>query len=391
MPTKDVTEFTTYPRSDLCGPLASVDRPTFIRTSTWSNTPGFPDVSPLPFRAYTMDLTKHAIPMTTVQHVQHPNPCKRLFHGDVLTEFGELGVLRAPWLFTDSESKAIASARRKAKDATANWAQMLAEAGKTYNLAISTLETLRRAVKALKRGNLKQVIRTLGLPLGDKRVLRSDPTKPLAQRWLELQYGWKPLYLDLQKSLYDATLRTYLGGPKFRVVGNGRDFNQQVTDWNFAQNVYAETRSFKGTTSFSKCILEFECDSTVLDDLGRMGLTNPVSLAWELVPFSFVVDWFLPIGTFLETLDLSNALVFRRGMLSTIRRQKTVITYQKNRNFSLASGGSFQVSGAETHSKVSFARSVFDLLPAQPYPRIKNPFTPGHFYNALALFRNSFK
>jgi hypothetical protein len=34
----------------------------------------------------------------------------------------------------------------------------------------------------------------------------------------------------------------------------------------------------------------------------RMGLVNPLSIAWEVVPFSFVVDWFLPVGNFLENL-----------------------------------------------------------------------------------------
>lgn len=32
-----------------------------------------------------------------------------------------------------------------------------------------------------------------------------------------------------------------------------------------------------------------------------LGLTNPAAIAWELVPFSFVVDWFIPIGNFLNS------------------------------------------------------------------------------------------
>jgi hypothetical protein len=33
-----------------------------------------------------------------------------------------------------------------------------------------------------------------------------------------------------------------------------------------------------------------------------LGLTNPLNVAWELVPFSFVVDWFIPIGSFFDGL-----------------------------------------------------------------------------------------
>jgi len=35
--------------------------------------------------------------------------------------------------------------------------------------------------------------------------------------------------------------------------------------------------------------------------LSQLGLVNPASLAWELVPFSFVVDWFANVGDFLAS------------------------------------------------------------------------------------------
>jgi len=32
----------------------------------------------------------------------------------------------------------------------------------------------------------------------------------------------------------------------------------------------------------------------------RMGLTNPAAVLWELLPWSFVADWFIPIGSYIE-------------------------------------------------------------------------------------------
>ncbi len=32
----------------------------------------------------------------------------------------------------------------------------------------------------------------------------------------------------------------------------------------------------------------------------RLGLTNPAAVAWELVPYSFVVDWFVNVGDYLN-------------------------------------------------------------------------------------------
>lgn len=41
-----------------------------------------------------------------------------------------------------------------------------------------------------------------------------------------------------------------------------------------------------------------------------LGLVNPLSVAWDLVPWSFVIDWFTGIGTFLGGLtDMYGLLV----------------------------------------------------------------------------------
>jgi hypothetical protein len=32
----------------------------------------------------------------------------------------------------------------------------------------------------------------------------------------------------------------------------------------------------------------------------KLGFVNPGVIAWELVPFSFVIDWFVPVGNFLS-------------------------------------------------------------------------------------------
>jgi hypothetical protein len=41
-----------------------------------------------------------------------------------------------------------------------------------------------------------------------------------------------------------------------------------------------------------------------LNTLGKLGLTNPLSAAWNLATLSFVVDWFIPIGDYLDALDV---------------------------------------------------------------------------------------
>lgn len=44
---------------------------------------------------------------------------------------------------------------------------------------------------------------------------------------------------------------------------------------------------------------------------------NPIEWAWELIPFSFVLDWVLPVGDYLESLDNLNGLSNIRGVVTT--------------------------------------------------------------------------
>jgi hypothetical protein len=48
-------------------------------------------------------------------------------------------------------------------------------------------------------------------------------------------------------------------------------------------------------------------------DLERLGLVNPLAVAWELVPLSFVFDWFLPVGDMLSALTIGFGTTFKTG------------------------------------------------------------------------------
>jgi len=50
----------------------------------------------------------------------------------------------------------------------------------------------------------------------------------------------------------------------------------------------------------TKAWLEVEASNTTLMRLEQFGLANPAALAWELIPFSFVADWFVGVGDYLN-------------------------------------------------------------------------------------------
>lgn len=63
-------------------------------------------------------------------------------------------------------------------------------------------------------------------------------------------------------------------------------------------------------------------------EASRLGFTNPVGIAWELVPLSFVVDYFFNIGGYLASLESSYAsgLTFLGGYSTTTSKLTTITT-----------------------------------------------------------------
>lgn len=47
--------------------------------------------------------------------------------------------------------------------------------------------------------------------------------------------------------------------------------------------------------------------------MNQLGLLDPVSLAWNLLPMSFVFDWFIPVGTFLDGFTATEGLTYQDG------------------------------------------------------------------------------
>jgi hypothetical protein len=120
--------------------------------------------------------------------------------------------------------------------------------------------------------------------------------------------------------------------------------------------------------------------------LSSAGVTNPLLVAWELVPFSFVVDWFLPVGNYVEQLDAmlgytqgyyTSSLLVRADWLDIGRSGKVGSTLIRN---------TFEGSKKLIHLN----RTAQAGVPLAKLPRFKDPRSLGHMANGLALLAQVF-
>lgn len=164
-------------------------------------------------------------------------------------------------------------------------------------------------------GNLALGAKHLGIDFRRGFLHRS-----VADSWLEMQYGWKPLLSDIygaSEELRDEDRR------KDQIVRVARVLTRTSEDPGY---------SYPGTEVQGSCLLSLKAYAfyRVSDEtqvwLSSLGLLNPLEIAWELTPFSFVVDWFIPVGDWLTGLTASTGMQFIDGGYAIKARGKFVAT-----------------------------------------------------------------
>jgi len=124
--------------------------------------------------------------------------------------------------------------------------------------------------------------------------------RQLSNNWLSYRYGWRTFMYDC-KNLHKAVAR--LDEKRIRYSKRARSFDE----WSETEKV-TNTRLILGTTfSVVENVVttyKVELVGTVNADVTVPAFSfNPAVTAWELIPYSFIVDWFVGVGTAISALS----------------------------------------------------------------------------------------
>lgn len=114
----------------------------------------------------------------------------------------------------------------------------------------------------------------------------------------------------------------------------------------------------------------------VLNKLESSGFAPTLENIWDLVPYSFIVDWFIDIGGFLERVDTT----FR---LERMNIRYATKSYKRTTSVVLVPGPSMPVSG--TLSVVNYQRRTDGHSPLPPLSLSSENKLPSHWLEATAL------
>lgn len=279
------------------------------------------------------------------------------------------------------------------KDQKVNLAQVYAERAQTADLFASTAKRVVGTVVALKHGQIATAARHLGIILPRRKKARMrrrwlrEQSSSIGSNLLELRYGWEPLLSDIYGACEvlaarDVTKVEYPSVTAVQTLKQSDDVTKHSGNVTYPGNVRRKTEVFWQV----RYGVRYVVTSPGLQTLASLGITNPAVIAWELTPWSFVIDWFLPIGNWLSTWDATLGLSFKDGYQTVFQRVKVEFTKVGfNSNRKNAGTDCFLTSQRE---EVFCQRKKLTSFPSPTLPQLKNPFSTQHVQNALALLSN---
>lgn len=271
----------------------------------------------------------------------------------------------------------LIAVRNKLKRTDINLGVAFGERKQTARLVGDTAKRIARSYRALRRGQVRNAMRELGV--SSKKREPSGANVP--RQWLEMQYGWKPLLSDVYGAT-SALEKRPKGDWRVTATATRSEIEDRVFD--FIGQDLGTCRARLKRSVFTR--IDALPQNEAIISLASLGVTNPLSVAWELVPFSFVVDWFLPVGGFLESLDAT--LGYTDFAYSSSLFCKA--TWSDEGRSGIEDGVEVINSYSGTKMMVYLDREVGTSVPLPSMPRIKDPRSLGHMANGLALLAQAF-
>lgn len=189
----------------------------------------------------------------------------------------------------------------------------LIELGKTKALLESSAIGLLQAYRDLRAGrSFRRFVR-------DMR--KEGFNSYLGRKWLEYIYGWAPTVSGAFETAEILSKRFQTGSIVTGKVGNtARIRIQRRMDYG-TEDVFCVSRA--------KGYYQYTIKDPKLLQLTQLGFTNPLSIAWELLPWSFVLDWFVDVGGYINRMDFALGISDIWYQYAVQRRCQVYLDYER--------------------------------------------------------------
>lgn len=251
-----------------------------------------------------------------------------------------------------------------------------AESGKTAQMVGDIATRSIRALNSVRRRDVQGLLSALGL---NQPRMRG---KGVVDAYLTYHYGIKPLLYDVSGAV-NALVRLPADDWTVQVEGKYADVSER--HHKVGGLVPFRTHSTARNSAIVRIRAHQKTLSRADDVRWATGLDNPLGTAWELTPWSFVIDWVTPIGDWLSGV---NALRYydRWQIVSSQFLKEEIAIRGHSAPFNYGHSSS-TCSGSYDFLHVRRTVSEAPWIPVVP---LKNPASLDHMAKGLALLASVF-
>jgi hypothetical protein len=206
--------------------------------------------------------------------------------------------------------------------------------------------------------------------------------------WLEYTYGLKPTV----STLFDITVELARSQePLLKAVGRATAKQRVRVIYSPSQVAWAKETSDQTWSNRYHIECIYRHTANTLNLLGQFTSLNPASIAWELLPFSFVADWFYDVGGYMRNLETA----ILTGSQFAVGFQTDTTSYE---HIATVSGATSDPGGYSSLSLSSgyqiyryFNRAILVSSPLPRAPQFNTDLSSGRLLNAAALLSQFLK
>jgi len=262
-------------------------------------------------------------------------------------------------LSSNDDLRALSKLAEAIRGTDFNAGIFVAEGRELLSGVVASSRAVFEALRETKRGRPDLALRALARVVpgisrrdfGDlKRLNRND----VSSTWLAIQFAWLPALKDIYEGCEALHTLDQARAWTFRSNSRVREDEYQVT----ASGLKVERR----TQVRYKFVLKNPPTSWQ-----NFGLMDPLPIIWEVLPWSFVLDWFVPVGDFLSTSGLLTTLVGEctRTLFQQVYHRGDIPTYYASPTLRFAGGKWSLINQVRVNRTISTSPSV-------GFPSMKN-------------------
>lgn len=275
-----------------------------------------------------------------------------------------------------STSNVKNAALSKIKGQSLNLVMLLKDRRETVEGLTNRLKVMLKSVRYARKGQLVKSARSLrkwwrsrtpGV-VNRYRAANDKIGKPLASMWLELNFLHMQVISDANGALEELSRELSVGfvhGRSGLLTETEHTIRAGGYTWNHFPTMVAQIKHERIVYAQVSALPDLEW----LTSASRLGITNIPYVLWDSVPLSFVADWVIPVGAYLNGFDAMLGMKYKGAHIGLIEKTTLIKAHcEPPSGYSLS--GEMKVNVIAPRS---FKRTLTDQFP--DLPQLRNPLS----------------